>query len=64
MWQCTKEGVEGQVELAERNTEGCKYAIIKLKRKDKSRSQEVDQDTKSQGKSETQVELMGLKNYS
>lgn len=47
MGQCTKEGVEGQVELAERNTEGCKYAIIKLKRKDKSRSQEVDQDTKS-----------------
>ena len=37
----------GQGELAERDLEGCDYAIIKLKRREECSRQEVEQGIKS-----------------
>lgn len=68
-WKCwgdtygetPREGGEGQAELAERDLEGCKYAIIKLKRRDKSRSQEVGQDTNTREKVKHMVNWWDLR---
>lgn len=48
----SRESFDSQGELAERYLEGCECATIKLKRGDEHNSQDVAQDSQSQGKSE------------